>query len=237
MEVLPSIDLMKGNVVRLVKGDPGRSKVYSSDPVATAGMWQEQGALRLHIVDLDAALEQGSNLSIIEAIVRSVDAEVEVGGGVRSLSQASHLLDLGVERVMLGTIALKDRRIVSSLIEAYGRDRVMVALDYLGGKVMVRGWKQASKPLMEAFGELVAEGVRRFLFTDVGRDGTLEGPDVETLVSIAGIRGIDVIASGGIRSLGDLVALKRVGVTGVVVGTALYEGLFTLGEALKTVNA
>lgn len=235
MKVLPSVDLMSGKVVRLVKGDPSRSKVYSTDPVETAGRWKKEGASMLHIVDLDAALEQGSNLPIVEAIITAVDIDVEVGGGVRTVQGASRLLDSGVEKVVLGTAALRDKRIVSELISKYGGTRVMVALDYLGDRVMVRGWKEASKTLTEALSEMTDIGARRFLLTDVGRDGTLQGPDLQTLTEVSkSLRG-EVVASGGVRGLEDLVALQKTGVAGVVIGTALYEGLFTLRDAVRIV--
>lgn len=236
MEILPSVDLMGGKVVRLVQGDPDRAKVYSADPVATARRWEQEGASGLHVVDLDAALERGSNLSLVEAILKAVSVDVEVGGGVRSLPRASRLLKAGADRVILGTAAFSDPTLPSALVKQFGGERVMAALDYREGTVVVRGWRETSKDLVQALNLLRRKGVRKFLLTDVNRDGTLGGPDVETLRRIARTRGVEVVASGGIRGLTDLAALKQTGVTGVVVGTALYEGLFSLQEAFRAVG-
>lgn len=227
------MDLLKGKVVRLVRGDPGQMKVYSVDPVATALRWEEEGASALHIIDLDATLERGSNLNLVEEIAAIVHISVQVGGGIRDASYASRLLDKGVNRILLGTLAFRDAEAVSGLLKKYGDDRVMVALDYRRGKVMTRGWRQEEAPLHKALLRFQGLGVKYFLLTDIQRDGTLEGPDLETLAHACRTPRIQVVASGGVRDLTDLAELKRIGVAGVVIGKALYEGMVSLKEAAR----
>ncbi len=238
MDVIPAVDIMGGKVVRLVRGDPKLAKSYEhlGDPLTLAKRWEAEGAQIIHIIDLDAALELGNNTNDIEKIVKAVDAKVQVGGGIRSLNAARHLLKLGVERVLLGSLAFKDAAAIKTLLDEFGKNRIIVALDNRDGVVTVRGWKtSAGATVEEAASTFSRLGVGLFLVTSVERDGTLAGPDFETLAKVCRLRGGD-IAAGGIRSLDDLVALKRLGVCGTVIGKALYEGRFTLGEALKSVS-
>ncbi len=236
MDVIPAVDLMDGKVVRLVRGDPRTMKSYEQfgDPVTVAKKWEREGADAIHVVDLDAALGMGSNLDVIERIVGAVGKPVQVGGGIRSFETAQKLLQTGVRRVILGSLAFKEPEVITRLLKVFGSDRVVVALDYRGDEVMVRGWKAATKLSLDAAVEkFLRLQVRVFLVTSIARDGTLAGPDYDTLVRISSTPKINVIAAGGIGRLGDLRLLKRSGVTGVIIGKALYEGAFTLKDALE----
>jgi len=235
MEIIPAVDIMKGRVVRLVRGDPKQLRSYNSlgDPVSIAKRWEAEGAKVIHIVDLDAALGKGRNLEVIETIARSVKASVQVGGGIRSLEIARKLLLMGVERVILGSLAFSDPHILGALLRGFGKKRVIVALDHDEGIVMVRGWKASTKASVYAAAEKFRElGVKLFLVTSVNRDGTLLGPDIEVLSRLCR-SGLKVIAAGGVSSVKDILDLKRVGVYGVVIGRALYEGRLNLHEALR----
>jgi len=237
MEVIPAVDIMKGKVVRLVRGDPRHASSYEhlGDPISLARRWESEGARLIHVVDLDAALSLGGNLNVIEMLVKSVDVPVQVGGGIRSLELARKLLSIGVERVIIGSLAFSNPSVVKALLEEAGAERVVIALDNREGVVMVRGWKtSAGVTVDEAAENFRRLGVKLFLVTSVARDGTLSGPDFETLSRLCRC-GLEVMAAGGVRSIDDLLALKRLGVYGVVVGKALYEGRFSLSEALRAV--
>jgi len=227
MEVIPAVDIMKGKVVRLLRGD---SKLMSSydhlgDPVHLAMRWEAEGARFIHVIDLDAALGIGRNLDVIEAIVNSVNVPIQVGGGIRDLEIARRLFSMGVERIIIGSLAFSDPSAVEALLDEFGAKRVVVALDHRRGIVTIKD---------EAAENFRRLGVRLFLVTSVYRDGTLLGPDLEILSDLCR-RGYEVIAAGGISSIEDLLSLKRLGVHGAVVGKALYEGRFSLNEALRAV--
>jgi len=236
MQIIPAIDLMDGKVVRLVRGDPQTVKAYEhfGDPVTVARKWESEGADAIHVVDLDATLERGSNFEVIQKIAHAVDMPVQVGGGIRSLETAQKLLSMGIERIALGALAFKEPSTLIKLLKDYGNERVVVALDYCNDEVMIRGWKTTTKlSVDEALARFQSLKVKLFLATSIARDGTLRGPDYETLARLCKRSGISLIASGGVSSLGDLASLKRVGVWGVVIGKALYEGLFNLKDALQ----
>ena len=238
MEVIPAVDIMNGKVVRLVRGDPKSAKSYEhlGDPVTLARRWEAHGAQIIHVIDLDAALGLGSNTDVIEQIVQKTGVPIQVGGGIRSLSKARSLLDKGVYRAILGSLAFKEPSSVKVLLEEFGNDRVAVALDNLDGVVMVQGWKTSARITVDdAVTDFSKLSVSIFLVTSVARDGTMSGPDFDTLARLCRVD-IAVIAAGGIRSLEDLAGLKRLGVYGVVIGKALYEGAFTLRKALRTVG-
>ncbi|HIE18472.1 TPA: 1-(5-phosphoribosyl)-5-[(5-phosphoribosylamino)methylideneamino] imidazole-4-carboxamide isomerase, partial [Candidatus Bathyarchaeota archaeon] len=200
-----------------------------------ARRWEAEGAQFIHIIDLDAALGMGRNLDVIELIVKSVDVPVQVGGGIRSLELAKKILSMCVERIILGSLAFSDPSAVEALLGEFGAKRVVVALDHREGIVAIKGWEASAGISVEAAAEKFRRlGVRLFLVTSVARDGTLLGPDLEMLSHLCR-RGYEVIAAGGIRSIKDLLALKQLGVRGVVVGKALYEERFSLSEALRAV--
>ena len=236
MQLIPAIDLMKGQIVRLTRGDPNTAKVYSQfgGPVETAKKWQADGATKLHIIDLDAALSVGNNLPVITEIAENTDLPVQVGGGIRSINSVKKVLGLGISQVILGALAFSDPKAITTIQQQFGAESVIVALDSKDGRVMVEGWKIATTLSMkEALEKFVALGVKVFLMTSITKDGTLSGPDLDTLSEACQYSGVEVIAAGGISDLNDLVVLKRLGVAGAVIGKALYEGRFTLKEALR----
>jgi phosphoribosylformimino-5-aminoimidazole carboxamide ribotide isomerase len=238
MMVIPAIDIMDGQVVRLTKGDEKARTSYIDwgSPLDVARRWCSEGAEYLHVIDLDATLVGGDNRDLVQAIVDDLRIPVQIGGGIRSLESARGLLDKGVDRIILGSLAIKSPEGVSSLQEEYGEDRIVIALDHRRGIVLDKGWKGSTgKPLEEALKEFTELGLKWFLITDIDRDGTLEGPDTDTYTKLS--EWASIIASGGVGSLKDLETLGRTGVEAVVVGKALYEGLFTLPEALSYLEA
>ncbi len=234
MELIPAVDIMRGQVVRLVKGDPKLLKSYNNlgDPLSIAQKWEREGAQIIHVVDLDSALGLRNNMSIIMDIVHKIRIPVQVGGGIRDIKKARSLLTSGVMRVILGSIAFEEPTVIEYLLGEFPGKRIVVALDCLEGKVMIRGWKRSSQVSLEdALARFREMGVSLFLLTSVTRDGTLSGPDIVTLSKLGNMTQ-HVIAAGGIRSLDDIVSLKCLGLYGVVVGKALYENFFNLREAL-----
>jgi len=230
---------MNGKIVRLTHGDPKTAKVYSQfgGPVETAKKWQAEGATKLHIIDLDAALGMGNNLSVIAEISESTRFPLQVGGGIRSIEAVEKLLGLGVSQVILGALAFSDPQAVAQIQQSVGTKFVIVALDNKDGKIMIEGWKTvATLGMKEALDKFVTLGVETFLVTSITKDGTLSGPDLNTLREACQYPDVEVIAAGGIGGLNDLMALKRLGIKGAVIGKALYEGRFTLKEAIKTVG-
>ena len=237
MQVIPAIDLMKGKIVRLSRGDPKTAKVYDQfgSPVETAEKWRKEGAKKLHIIDLDAAFGMGDNLSIIAKIAKSIDLPIQVGGGIRTIEAVEKLLTTGISQVILGALAFSDPEAITQIQKEFGAEHLIVALDNKDGKIMVEGWKTTTTfGIREALEKFTKLKVKTFLITSITKDGTLSGPDLDTLSEACQYPNVDIIAAGGISSLNDLTALKRVGVEGAVIGKALYEGRFTLKEALKT---
>jgi phosphoribosylformimino-5-aminoimidazole carboxamide ribotide isomerase len=239
LQVIPAVDLMNGNIVRLSRGDPKTAKVYSQfgTAVETSKKWESDGAQKLHIIDLDAAFGAGDNLSVIAEIVASVDLPIQVGGGIRTVEAVEKLLALGVTQVILGALAFSDPNAVAQIRRKFGAERVIIALDNKDGKIMVEGWKtQTGCSVKEALGKFTELDLRTFLVTSITKDGTLSGPDLATLLEACQYPNVEIIAAGGIGSLNDLTALRRVGVAAAVVGKALYEDKFTFKEALKMVE-
>jgi len=239
MKVIPAIDLMNGKVVRLSRGDPETAKVYDymGTPIEIALKWKSQGAQILHIIDLDATFGKRNNLDVVVEIAKATGLPIQVGGGIRTIESAEKLLAKGIKYVILGALAFSDPTAIMQVQQKFANSRVIVALDNKNGKVMVAGWKTATAFTMtEALDKFSKLGVKTFLVTSIVKDGMLQGPDIEMLSKISQYPDVNVIAAGGIGSLKDLVALKRIGVEGVVVGKAIYEGRFTLKEAIKTVE-
>jgi phosphoribosylformimino-5-aminoimidazole carboxamide ribotide isomerase len=240
LKVIPAIDLMKGKVVRLSRGDPATAKFYDhwGKPSEVAMKWKSEGAKRLHIIDLDAAFSTGDNTTIISDIVKTSGLPIQVGGGIRTFNAAEKLLTLGVNHVILGALAFSNPEAIPEIQKKFGLNSVIVALDNKYGKIMVEGWKtETAFTMMEALEKFVKLGVRSYLITSITKDGMLQGPDFGTLYQAATYPDVvEIIAAGGIGTLNDLVALKNVGVEGVVVGKALYEGRFTLKEAIEKVG-
>ncbi|NJP08110.1 MAG: 1-(5-phosphoribosyl)-5-[(5-phosphoribosylamino)methylideneamino]imidazole-4-carboxamide isomerase [Leptolyngbyaceae cyanobacterium RU_5_1] len=240
MEVIPAIDVLGGKCVRLYQGDYERSQTFDENPVAVARRWQAEGATRLHLVDLDGAKAgHPVNLPAIEAIVRAVDVPVQVGGGLRDRSSVASLLNLGVQRVILGTVAVEQPELVSQLCQEFP-EQIVVGIDARNGQVATRGWLETSEVQATKLAQQMAKsGATAIIYTDIYRDGTLQGPNLESLRELAGAVEIPVIASGGVSSLTDLLsllALEPLGVTGAIVGRALYTGEVSLKEALRAIG-
>lgn len=230
MKVIPAIDIMENKVVRLVKGDPKNKTVYSNDPIETAKRWEAAGADMLHVVDLDATLGLGSNLKTIKRVLGEISIPVEVAGGLRTEETIESVLDFAPKAV-LGTVAFKNRDVLQRISEKFGRDRIVISADQLNGKIVVSGWKEnTGVDLIPGIEEFVNLGFSEFLITSVDRDGTLKGPDLDSLRKACNIEGTKVIASGGISNLKDTVDVKKVGAAGVILGKALYDEKITIEE-------
>lgn len=237
MIIFPAVDMRQGKCVRLVQGRAQEETIYSDDPVVMARQWCDQGASWLHLVDLDGAMVQGrNNRTIARRIFRALPIPVQFGGGVRTLSDVQELLAAGAARVILGTAAVERPDLVEEALSRHP-DRVIVGLDARDGLVATRGWNRVESLQVLPFArELARRGVPRIVYTDISRDGTLKGPSLEAIGQVAQGSGLKVIASGGVSSLQDLARLKALesrGVDGVIVGKALYEGRFSLGQALS----
>ena len=233
MIVIPAIDLRRGRAVRLVRGNPEEETEYSADPVEVAERFQGEGARRLHVVDLDAALEQGSNTEVVKAICHAVAIPVQVGGGIRSLASIGEILGQGAARAILGTAAAAtDSAFVARAVEEYA-EHVVVALDVRGGHLMTRGWTQEGPVLEDALSTLNETGAARYLVTAIARDGTLEGPDLALYGRVLKLTDRPVIASGGVRDADDVWALRDLGCEAVVTGKALYERTLKLSQVIR----
>ena len=241
MQLIPAIDLMGGKIVRLTRGDPKTAKFYEAQfgtPVEAAKRWRDEGAGKLHIIDLDAAFEIGNNHRVIAEVAENVKLPIQVGGGIRSYETAEKLFQTGITQVILGALAFSDPSAISKIQKKFGLDSVIVALDNKDGQVMVEGWKTATAMTVEeALEKYTTMGVRHFLITSIAQDGMLNGPDLQTLSQAAQYPNAKIVAAGGISSIGDLAALKDIGVEGAVIGKALYEGRFTLKEAIQKIGA
>ncbi len=242
MNIIPAIDLRGGQVVRLTRGELKEEEVFGQDPAAMARLFAAAGVRRLHVVDLEGAF-QGSfkNLDGIKSIAAAVDMQVQVGGGIRTLKAALDLLEAGVSRVILGTAAVEKPALVEDFLQELGPERVLVAVDAREGRVALKGWVESSEwDALEFARRMQGLGVREIIYTDIMRDGTLEGPNLVALERMARGTELSLIASGGVSSLDDLRNLQNLaplGVTGAIVGRALYAGKFSLAEALAAVQA
>jgi phosphoribosylformimino-5-aminoimidazole carboxamide ribotide isomerase len=230
----PAIDLKDGQCVRLLKGEFDKKTVYSENPLETALLWQESGADFLHIVDLDGARSgEGKNRKVIKEIARKVNMKVQTGGGIRTMEDISSLLEEGVERVILGTAAVKNFALVEEAVKKYG-DRIAVGIDAKDGFAATDGWEKVSELRAVDFAKKVeAVGVKTIIYTDIATDGALCGPNVEAMREMVENTSLDVIASGGVSSLDDIKALLKTGVEGAITGRAIYTGSLDLKEAVN----
>jgi phosphoribosylformimino-5-aminoimidazole carboxamide ribotide isomerase len=240
MDVIPAIDLLEGRCVRLYQGDYDQAQTFNDDPVVVAQQWEDQGATWLHVVDLDGAKTgQPTNHKIIEAIVNAINIPVQVGGGLRSRDTVATLLNLGVRRAILGTVAVENPQLVAELCQEFPQ-QIVVGIDARDGKVATRGWLETSEVLATELAYQMAQlGASAIIYTDIHRDGTLQGPNKAALREVASEVAIPVIASGGISSVTDLLSLlslETLGVTGAIVGRALYTGDVDLKEAIQAVG-
>jgi phosphoribosylanthranilate isomerase len=238
LTLLPAVDVADGQAVRLVQGAAGSETSYG-DPVSAALEWQEGGAEWIHLVDLDAAFGRGSNAPLLAEVAGKLDINVEMSGGIRDDSSLERALATGCRRVNIGTAALEKPEWVRSIIGRYG-DKIAVGLDVRGTTLAARGWTSEGGDLHETLSRLDAEGCARYVVTDVLKDGTLRGPNLDLLRDVCSRTQAPVVASGGVSSLDDLRALASLvpdGVEGAIVGKALYAGAFTLREALAAVSS
>ncbi|NRR23188.1 1-(5-phosphoribosyl)-5-[(5-phosphoribosylamino)methylideneamino]imidazole-4-carboxamide isomerase [Brevibacillus sp. MS2.2] len=235
--VYPAIDIRGGKCVRLFQGDYGQETVYADSPLAMAKRWVEQGASWVHLVDLDGAKEgKPANAALIKEIARSIPVPVQVGGGIRTEEQIADYLEAGVARVIVGTAAIEDEPFTKRILQNDG-DKIAIGLDCRNGLVATRGWLTTTDvQATELAKRLVTYGAETFIYTDIARDGTMTGPNVEEIAALAMATGKSVIASGGVSQLDDLLTLAAHasgGVSGAIVGKALYTDAFTLEEALQ----
>ena len=234
MEVIPAIDLKLGLCVRLFQGDYQQETVFSDEPVSVALAWQEQGAPRLHLVDLDgAAGGVPVNLEVITSIIHNLTIPVQIGGGIRNLATAESLLSAGADRVVIGTAAVENPSLVEDLCQKHGSQRVVIAVDAKDGLVAIKGWLESTEVKAQDLVEQMALlGVRRILYTDISRDGTLTEPNFEANADLVRTTDMAVLASGGIATLDHVRRLVDTGAEGAILGRALYTEAFSLREAI-----
>ena len=235
MKIIPAIDLMEGKVVRLYKGDPNKKTIYSENPLEIAKKWESAGADMIHLVDLDATLGSGSNFDLLKNIVKSVKIPVQVAGGLRNEKIIEEALKFAT-RVVIGTLAFKDKTALDRLLATYGSEKLVISVDHNDGKIVTNGWKETtSLELVSIVKDLVKNGFTEFLSTSINQDGTLQGPDLKWLSSLRAkffqINNVNVIASGGISNIEDVMSVKKLNPFGVILGKALYENQVTIEEA------
>jgi phosphoribosylformimino-5-aminoimidazole carboxamide ribotide isomerase len=230
--VIPAIDLRGGRAVRLRKGDPNEETEYSDDPVEVAVRFQEEGARRLNVVDLDAALGEGDNREVVEAIAHAVAVPVQVGGGLRTMEDISQALAAGAARAILWTAAATDPAFVATAVEEYA-ERIVVAVDVRAGRLMTKGSVEEGPELVEVLAALDEAGAPRYLVTSVARDGTLDGPDLRLYSQVLNLTKRPVIASGGVRDAEDIWKLRDLGCEAAVVGKSLYEKTLKLSQVIR----
>ena len=237
--VYPAIDLRAGKVVRLKQGDPGRQTTYSHSPEAIAHQWLNAGARWLHVVNLDGAFEendagnQASLRSILDT-AGSYQGKIQFGGGIRSLKTIEQAIELGISRVVLGTVAIQRPQVVSAAVKEFGADKIAAGIDARDGQVRVRGWQSNGEmTAVELALQMRESGVRTIIFTDIGRDGLGSGLNIQSTRELALVSGLNVIASGGVHTLDDVTAARDAQLAGVIVGRALYEGTLDLKQAIE----
>ncbi len=231
MKIIPAIDLMEGKVVRLYKGDPNKKTIYSENPLEIAKKWESAGADMIHLVDLDATLGSGSNFDSLKNIAESVKIPVQVAGGFRNEKIIEEALKFAT-RVVIGTLAFKDKTALDRLLATYGNEKLVISVDHNDGLIVVNGWQQTTKILLiDAVNDFIKMGFSEYLSTSVVRDGTLEGHDLEPLKTVIEIENINLIVSGGISNIDDVIKVKELDPFGVILGKALYENHVTIEEA------
>jgi len=234
VKIIPAIDLMDGKVVRLVKGDPKNKTIYSDNPVEIAKKWEKAGADRIHVVDLDATLGSGSNLEIIKKIAQEIAIPIHAAGGLRNEEIITDALSFA-DKIVIGTFAFKNKENLSEILAKFGKEKFIISVDQLNGKIVINGWRQSTGiELIAGIEDFLKIGLSEFLLTSVERDGTLLGPDIGSLTKACKIKNAKIIASGGISDLKDVIAVKKCGVAGVILGKALYDGKISIEEVRAT---
>jgi len=233
MKVIPAIDLMNGQVVRLYKGDPKQKTVYSNDPIKIAKKWEANGADMLHIVDLDATLGIGSNLEMIKKILKEITIPVEVAGGLRDESLILDVIKIS-NRIVIGTLAFKNKELLKKLLLSLSSEKIVISVDHMDGEIVIHGWQDKTGiKLIDSIKEFLEMGFTEFLLTNVSKDGTMEGPDLEYLEQACNLDNTNIIASGGISNVNDVKDVKEKNAFGVILGKALYENKITIEETKK----
>ena len=240
MEIIPAIDLLEGNCVRLTQGDYGKVTRFNNDPISQALEWERKGATRIHLVDLDGAKTgKGLNESTIKEIASKINIPVQLGGGIRTFERAKDLIDSGIGKVILGTVCIENENLLIELADKYP-GQIIVGIDAKDGKVATRGWlKESNISAIELTKKLSKYDISSIISTDIATDGTLGGPNIPSLIEIAQASDKPIIASGGVGSITDLLLIKEIeeyGVEGVIVGRALYDGTVDLEEAMKILS-
>jgi phosphoribosylformimino-5-aminoimidazole carboxamide ribotide isomerase len=238
MEIIPAIDIRGGRCVRLYQGDYDRETVFDEDPITAALTWYSQGARWLHIVDLDGAVTgEPKNMEVVGQIIKGAGLLVELGGGIRQEEVASELLRQGISRIVVGTAAIEDGELVRKLCQRFG-EAVAVSLDARDGKIAIQGWqKDTIVEVLQLSREMIDAGVRRFVYTDIKRDGTLTEPNFDMIESLIAETSVPVIVAGGISRIEHLRRIKEIGAEGAIIGKALYTGDINLGEAIVQFGA
>jgi len=234
MIIIPAVDIKDGKCVQLVQGEPGTEQIIIDNPAEVALNWESKGAKRLHIIDLDGALGSGENIKIVEDIVSKTSLPTQMGGGIRSVDDAKRLLDVGIDVVIIGTMAIKNPDIITQLSDEYGSERICVSLDSKDNKVVTHGWTQSTDKTPLEYAKLFEQkGAGSILFTNVDVEGLLNGINIEPAKELISNINIPIIYSGGITSLDDLEVLKNIGTEYVVIGSAIYKGLIEFDDTLK----
>ena len=238
MEVIPAIDILDGKCVRLFQGDYDKETIFSDYPIDIAKRWESYGAQRLHLIDLDGAKNGNPiNQSTIVEISQSVDIPIQVGGGIRDFRTVEKYIQDGIDRVIVGTAAVRDPDLISKTIEIFGEESVMVSIDAKDGVVAVDGWIKSSKiSVFDLMDDIVDTGLKRFMYTDISRDGTLSEPNYGSIRDILEYSPMKMLAAGGVSSIDDLNKLKIIGVEGAIVGRAIYTGDIVLSEVFDTIK-
>ncbi len=240
MKIIPAIDIKNGKCVRLFQGDMDKETIYSDNPSAMAKKWESQGASLLHVVDLDGAVKKRpENIESIKDIIKSVDIPIQLGGGIRNINIIKYLFDIGVKRVVIGTEAVKNIDFIKEATERFP-DRIIIGIDAKNGMVAIEGWKEITNiDVISLAQEFTKFKINSINFTDIHRDGTEKGPNIKETEKLAKAVSIPIIASGGVSNIDDIkkiFSLKEYGVEGVIIGRALYNGSFTLKEAINAVT-
>lgn len=233
MKIIPAIDIMEGKVVRLIKGQQEKKTIYSDEPIKIAKQWEKSGADLIHLVDLDATLGRGSNWELVKKVIKELSIPVQVAGGLRDGAITTEALNIA-SKVVLGTLAFKDKQILKKLLSDFGSDRIVISVDHINGNIVVDGWqKNTGINLIDGINNFLEIGFSEFLLTNVNRDGTLQGPDLEFLRKACSIKNTKIIASGGLSNIADIIQVKKCNAYGIILGKALYENKISIEEAKK----
>jgi phosphoribosylformimino-5-aminoimidazole carboxamide ribotide isomerase len=234
MLIIPAVDIKNGKCVQLVQGKPGTEQIIIENPAEVAKSWEDKNASTIHVIDLDGAFGNKKNISVVEKILDTVSVPIQMGGGIRSKEYAQKLLNMGIERLILGTMAIENPLLVQELADEYGKERIMVSLDSKDSKVVIKGWTEKTSKTAPEMGQILEDnGAGGILFTNVDVEGLLKGFYIDPVLELVNSVKIPVVYSGGISTLNDLEKLQNTGVNGVVVGSAIYKGNIDFEKALK----